>query len=336
MCSATVRSPAGTYPALSAAVQVKAASVACTRVATRQLDRPRENSALVAGPAWDDEFLLRIVCPRLGRSLVVSPRVQAGVTAGSAPGHGAGQYGVVLPASGCTLVVAAAGYGKTAAVRAALAGAPVQWLADGDAAGAGTATTRDQWVVFDDLRPATLDGLLADGPGDRMFLLSRVQPPRSYVRWRGRGLLTEFGPADLVLSTARVAELMRSEYGLDDPEVAVQVHALTAGWPALVHLAGQALRASPVKPAGVLAAIASVGGTIATYVTQKLLPDVPAELRRLLRDLPPLGQVSAGLCQALGRRRAHDHVALLARIGLLSPPVPGRLSYRLVPVIAAV
>src|SRR5205814_1323306 len=68
----------------------------------------------------------------------------------------------------------------------------------------------------------------------------------------------------------------------------------------------------------------------------ELLPDLPAQIRRLLRDLAPLGEVTAGLCEAIGWRRARDDVALLARIGLLSPPVPGQPSYRLVPVIAAV
>ncbi|MFC0532788.1 hypothetical protein [Phytohabitans kaempferiae] len=45
------------------------------------------------------------------------------------------------------------------------------------------------------------------------------------------------GPADLALTPDGVLRTLRDEHGVGDAELAYLAYELTAGWPALVHLA---------------------------------------------------------------------------------------------------
>jgi DNA-binding SARP family transcriptional activator len=243
------------------------------------------------------------------------------------------------------LVVASAGYGKTAAVRAAVGAAPARWLPAGRLAAADLAAPPvggAGWLVVDDApRPhtpagralaAALVAALAGLPaGLRMAVTSRW-PQDALARRLGHDGVTELGPAALALPAEAVGALLADRYGLASPGLGDRVHEATAGWPALVHLAGQALATHGV-PAGPLAdALAVPGGPVAGYVTAEVLGPLPAELRRLVATVAPFAPVTPGLGAALGARRAAGAVALLARVGLLEPG-PRR---RVVPLVAQV
>lgn len=241
----------------------------------------------------------------------------------------------------CLLVVAAAGYGKTTALRS--------WLPQGVAWGtvadlpdllSSADVDGRRWVVVDDvprLRPDAergLFGTVVELPDSvRLAVATRWPPSQSLARLRGRGLLAEAGPAELAFSTQRTAAVLRRDHGLIDPDLARRVHAATAGWPALVRLAGETLAAGPLPPDGqLLAALAEPDTPVASYVADEILGALPADVRRLVRDVADLSPLSAELCQALGHRRASGAVRLLARTGVLE----GGQSDRIVPLVAAV
>lgn len=242
----------------------------------------------------------------------------------------------------CRILVAAAGYGKTTALRRWFPPETSRWYRDvvtptgplvTDAANAG-----HRLVVFDDLPrlPAEeVHGLaeaVAAGPdGMTVIVCSRLPPAEPPARWLGRGLWTELGPADLALAPADVAAVLTGEYDITEAGVADLVHAATGGWPALVHLAAETLRRDGLPPGPLAPAIARPGGPLATYLADEVLSALPAEVTRLLRQVGELSPVSAGLCRALGHRQAEQTLDLLRRTGLLigtgpptrtGPPTP--------------
>src|SRR5688572_26821599 len=132
-----------------------------------------------------------------------------------------GRSGVQRGAAGflrgrLTVVVAAAGYGKTTAARRWLRGA------------------RENVAVLDDVRPDHLPAGVERC--DRLVLVSRRPLPVAPLLGFGLGAPVEIGPRQLALSSPRVAQLLTEQYGIDDRGVAAAVHRLTAGWPVLVQL----------------------------------------------------------------------------------------------------
>jgi DNA-binding SARP family transcriptional activator/ATP/maltotriose-dependent transcriptional regulator MalT len=251
----------------------------------------------------------------------------------------------------CTLVVAAAGYGKTTALRETLPGAV--WCVDPDlpdlAAGglAALAADRPQWIILDDLPalPAPLGRSLLGAaftlPGQTAVVLSSRRPLDAGAgRWRGRGALHEVRPADLALTIDEITDLLATDYGLTEPSLPGQVREATHGWPALVHLAGETMRAFGV-PAQ-MRDLVEPGTPLASYVDEEILAPLPARTGRLLRDVAPFSPVAADLCAALGHPRAHTALAALARTGILGDPSPappgiaGCGGRRVVPLVAAV
>lgn len=244
------------------------------------------------------------------------------------------------PASAsCTLVIAAAGYGKTEAVRRWLRGDRATWhsavlpdLGDEDVA------------VLDDPPAVSAAELRAfverATPGTRLVFVSRLPLP-GLAAVPG---LRMVGPADLALPPARVAAILRERYGVHDADLARRVHGLTAGWPALVHLTGARLATAAPTPVELLPArIAGPGTAPFGFVETEVLAALPPGPRRLLRAIAHLGPVSDELCRALGVDRPERALDLLLRTGLLvparsaaRPPGDPRSAYRLVPLVAEV
>ncbi|MGW5556531.1 BTAD domain-containing putative transcriptional regulator [Micromonospora sp. NPDC003944] len=232
---------------------------------------------------------------------------------------------------GVCCVVAAAGYGKTTALRRWFPPAAARWCRGdeapvrqlvADAAGAG-----DRLIVVDDLPPTSAEQLhlLLDEVGRRaddvtVVLASRWPPPAPATRFLGSGLWTELGPADLALSPERIADLITEEYGLSAPDLADRLYAATSGWPALVHLSAETLRLGGVPPGPLAPILSEPGGPIARYIADEVLAALPAEANRLLRQVGSLAPVSVELCRALGHRGAPRIVDRLRRTGLLTRP----------------
>jgi DNA-binding SARP family transcriptional activator len=258
----------------------------------------------------------------------------------------------------CTVIVAAAGYGKTTAVRRWLGDVPARWVA-----GALPTDLADEpgWVVVDDLpglAGADLRAALARRGAARLVLVFRW-PPAAASRAGtpaavSRAATREVAAPDLALTPAATAGVLRREYRLDE-ELAARVHDLTGGWAALVHAAGERLAITGPQPAGdgLAATLAAPGTAVATFLDKHVLTPLPGAVARLLRDAAHLdaaglnlaglnaaGPDAAGLntvdedlLRAAGHRRPERVLAVLRRAGLVTGR-PG--AARLVPLVAVV
>ncbi|MBV1850061.1 BTAD domain-containing putative transcriptional regulator [Catellatospora tritici] len=243
---------------------------------------------------------------------------------------------------GRRIVVAAAGYGKTTALRRWYPTGQARWwqhdtaahLFVRDAARSGTGH-----LVLDDL-PALPDPALREllravadlDDGTDVALASRHPLP-----WRRLGSAdrwSETDPADLACTVDEIDDLITEACGTPDPELAARLHAATAGWPALVHLAVESVRLHGDQGAPLGAA-----EPLREHVLDHVLADLPPAAYRLLVQLEDRSPVSTGLAAALGHRDAADLLAHLRRTGLLvrtRPVVPGLPpAEHVVPVIAA-
>lgn len=215
------------------------------------------------------------------------------------------------------VVAAAAGYGKTSAVR--------QWLGELDRTG--------EILVVDDVRPG--DPPVPLGAARRLVLISRWPVPVATLLRYGLGAPVEIGPRELALPPQRVARLLSEQYGVDDIELAARVHRLTAGWPVLAHFAGARLvsgqAGSPLEDT-----LAGLGSPLADYVRHEVLASLPDEMADLLAHVVEIGSMSTELAGTIGRNWAARELVLLSRLGLLIPPAAGEDLYRPVPVMSPV
>jgi DNA-binding SARP family transcriptional activator/tetratricopeptide (TPR) repeat protein len=251
------------------------------------------------------------------------------------------------------LIIAAAGYGKTTALETevgdgatyhrAVELAPL--LGDADPFRAATEDPPDH-VRIDDLcqlsaaaQHRLMQALGALPPDIRISLAARG-PLHPVARACLRGEVFERGATDLALTAAAVAGVLRDEHGVDDATLARQAYDLTAGWPALVHFAGDALARGADE---LLAALAEPGTAAASWILAEVLADLPPDVAHALDLVVDLDPLSADLfdCVAGTDGQSRDAFTWLRRTGLVVPhPLqrrgPGSEPARLVPVIAAV
>jgi len=239
-----------------------------------------------------------------------------------------------------TVVHAAAGYGKTTAVRSWLRNSPVRWIRGAELTlGEPVVAAGREVTVVDDLQAAPVGVPAPTVVGAaRLVVISRDPLPAALRPLDA--IRAEVGPARLALSPAATGRLLHHRYGIARADLAERVHRLTAGWPALVHLAGMALAADPVLAAGgsdarLLGVLVAAGTAAADYLGTEVVNRLPDADRRLLADAAQLDSIAVELAEALGHRRPGPTIARLARLGLLDPSVPGTGPYRVVPLVAA-
>ncbi|HEU4425293.1 MAG TPA: hypothetical protein VFR67_22405, partial [Pilimelia sp.] len=247
------------------------------------------------------------------------------------------------------VVVAAAGYGKTTALRRLFPEPGARWQRECDvgalvggeladlAAGASHLVLDGLPPMSEQVEQALLDAVthLPDGVG--LALSSRWPIGSTASRWLARVGPIQIRPADLGLSADLIADLLSTEYGLSAPDLPDRVRDVTAGWPALVRLVAETLVAEGVPAGPLLPAVTEPGGLVASYVAEEVLAPLAPEARELLRAVADLAPVTAGLCAAIGQPAASRQIGMLLRTGLLTrvgaDPDTGP---RAVPVVAAV
>jgi DNA-binding SARP family transcriptional activator len=270
----------------------------------------------------------------------------------------------------CLLLIAAAGYGKTNSLDDAYADGPVAYHRARDLVAHPAPTPHldpdggpAAHVVVDDLAELTpaqqlaLARTIAAIPdGVRVSLGSRR--PLSRAALAALPDVIERSAADLAMAPAAVAAVLREEYGIADAELAYRVHELTAGWPALVRLAGAASERCGPGRDELLAALSGPGSKGGAWLGDHVLSELPRDAARLLDALADLDPISAPLCAALAAEgllggsatatasatasaRVADGLRWLIRTGLVvacATPYrgPAEPAYRVVPVLAAV
>ena len=204
------------------------------------------------------------------------------------------------------LLVAAAGFGKSTALDAArprdgMVRSATEALDEG-------LPVRD-WIGIDDLHellPAQQLRLIAEIsalPRTTHVMMTSRRPLDPDVRRRLRGRVRERGPDDLALSPYAVHRVLVDEYGVVDPEVPIEVHALTAGWPALVHFAADALARNP--DVDLRAALIAPATPALYWLREEVFPTITQGSQRMLAVLSGLGPTTRNVC-----RRMADVVGL--------------------------
>ncbi|WP_433796675.1 tetratricopeptide repeat protein [Actinoplanes sp. CA-252034] len=251
----------------------------------------------------------------------------------------------------CLIYVAAAGYGKSTTLETLCAdGAGTYWTAEAllarpyrDPRTAGARVVVDDLCALPGPAQRQLARDLAELPAEVELWLAARRPldPGFYSALPGTAV--ERGAADLALSLDQVARVLREEHGIVDAEPAVRVYDVTAGWPALVQFAGEALGRHGVGSEELLAALTEPGTPAASWIGEQVLAEQPEDAAVLMDAAVTLGPLPEALCIGLADAGLLDtgvpagplqSLRWLRRAGLLVAGAGG--APRLVPAVSAV
>jgi LuxR family maltose regulon positive regulatory protein len=133
-------------------------------------------------------------------------------------------------------------------------------------------------------------------PQLRVVIVSRIDPPLPFARWRGRGQLSELREVDLRFTSRESTDFFTQAMGLNLEKNELEVLASqTEGWVAGLQLAAISIKNSTDRSAF----IAEFSGShefIVDYLTDEVLGKTPKELRDFLLQTSILKQLSAELC----------------------------------------
>ena len=154
-------------------------------------------------------------------------------------------------------------------------------------------------------------------PTLHLVIASRLEPPFSIQRLRGQGQVLELGSSELAFGLTDVEVLLRTTLGAEAVPLAQALLEATAGWPAAVRLALDALRSCPVSDRGrAIDELRRPEGPLFAYLAAEVFEREPAPGRELIRLVAPLDRFSPKLCEALGVVRAAETMSSLARRGV--------------------
>lgn len=251
------------------------------------------------------------------------------------------------PAAHCLVVVAAAGYGKTAELESLAIGLDALFLSSADAAHwagqPGPMPDDVRHVLVDDfslLEPGAAAAVAARlgslGPDTTVTVASRHPIAAEHLAAIGRAVV-ELGPDDLALDFLSTTELLRDEHAVDDADVANVILRLTSGWPELVKLAAD--ECAGLAPHEFAAALTEPGTVGAAWFTEAVGRDLPPSAAAVLDAIADLDPVTPSLVERIRGGAPDDRAGLehLFRVGLLrptsSPRYPGRRSLSVVPLV---
>ncbi|WP_371408955.1 tetratricopeptide repeat protein [Micromonospora zamorensis] len=224
------------------------------------------------------------------------------------------------------MLVAAAGYGKTTALETVGGDEPTACHRATDLIAAVTHTTSPPTgtqppirVAVDEVSALTGDDQLAlvrwlgALPGQPAVTLAARHPLADAALSACAGPVVHRGPETLALGRDAVARILRDEHAVPDSDLAYLVYELTAGWPAWVHLAGDALGRQGVGRRELLAALTEPGTAGGHFARDEILADLPAQVAALLGRVHHLDPISAPLCVAVDADTPADVTAQALR-----------------------
>jgi ATP/maltotriose-dependent transcriptional regulator MalT/two-component SAPR family response regulator len=163
---------------------------------------------------------------------------------------------------------------------------------------------------------------------------SRTEPPFSVERMRGQGQVLDLGGPELAFDPDEIERVLATVLGTDVPDaeqlagMADRIHELTAGWPAAVRLAAEALRAAGAGGrAAALGRLDAPGGPLFTYLAEEVVAQASLPVRELVRHMSYFDRLSVALCDALGLADAERTVTGLARRALFLQPISGEAGW---------
>jgi hypothetical protein len=137
-----------------------------------------------------------------------------------------------------------------------------------------------------------------------LMMASRADPTFLVERLRLQGQVLSISGPELACTESETGELLGMILDDDPGQLGQRLHTATAGWPAAVRLAGEALaRAEPAARPGMLDRLVRTGDPVIEYFVEQVLAAEPPSVRRLVGTMAPFERFTAGMCEAIGRRR---------------------------------
>ncbi len=170
--------------------------------------------------------------------------------------------------------------------------------------------------------------LLVRNAGERLHLVlcGRSDPQLPLHAYRLAGTLAEIRAAELAFTTAETAELLAGAGVAASPEVAATLRELTEGWAVGLRLAIAPLKQGMTSEA-LVAALVQDEGSVAQYLFEEVLRDLPAGVRRFLLRISVADELWPALVDRLaGRTNGRRILAGLASTNAFverSPGAPG-------------
>src|SRR5271157_2634026 len=175
-------------------------------------------------------------------------------------------------------------------------------------------------VVLDDLHlltdPRVLDGLgyvlTNAGPGLRVVVSARMDPPLPVHRYRLAGQLAEIRASDLAFTVAEAGELL-ARHGITLTADSLEcLTRRTEGWAAGLRLAAISMRTHP-DPDQFVKELITEDSALTGYLVEEVLNTQPPEVRDVLLSTSLLEQVSAQAASELaGNEQAGRILSALA------------------------
>ena len=134
--------------------------------------------------------------------------------------------------------------------------------------------------------------------GSRLVLAGRAEPPLRVARLRAEGRILEIGPADLSLTCAEAAALLRGAGLALGTDAVAELHRRTEGWPTGLYLAALYMREGGSLPDAAM----SFGGDdrlVSEYVESELLERISQRQRTFLTRTAVLQRMSGSLCESM-------------------------------------
>ncbi len=164
-------------------------------------------------------------------------------------------------------------------------------------------------------------------PQVTLAMTTRVDPPLPLSRLRARGELVELRAADLRFTADEAEEFLNDVMGLElEATHVAALEARTEGWAAGLQLAALSARSRSAHGArdvaGFVEAFSGSHRFVLDYLVEEVLDQQPDEIRAFLLDTCVLGQLTAGLCEALtGRPGGQSMLETLERENLFLAPL---------------
>jgi DNA-binding SARP family transcriptional activator len=167
-----------------------------------------------------------------------------------------------------------------------------------------------------------------------LMMSSRSDPTFLVERLRLQGQVMSISGRELACTEAETSELLGLILGDDPGQLGQQLHKATAGWPAAIRLAGEALaRAEPSARPGMLDRLVRTGDPVVGYFVEQVLAAEPPSVRRLVGAMALFDRFTAGMCEAIGLTSAADTLGHLERRGLFVQAVGDSEWYTIHPVV---
>ncbi len=198
----------------------------------------------------------------------------------------------------------------------------------------------DVHLVEDPAALAALGRLLGHAPRPlRVVMTGRSEPDLPINRWRMTGVLADIGPTELAVD-AQQAGCLVAALGVRLADLHVnRLVSITEGWVGGIRLAARSLAAAadPQRALDRIVETGGVGTSLADYLIEQVIKDLPAPTQDFLRDICVINPIPVELAERLsGRADARVVLREVSTVtGFVAPVDPAERSYRMHQLLAA-